>query len=68
MGSFGEAIDVEMEIFEANEDNYGGVTVNMKKEEPMDSLKFHSMLRASISYWRIEVYIYALVIYSFGKI
>ncbi|KAM3395155.1 nudix hydrolase 2 [Capsicum galapagoense] len=54
MGSFGEAIDVEMEIFEANEDNYGGVTVNMKKEEPMDSLKFHSMLRASISHWRIE--------------
>ncbi|XP_016463910.1 nudix hydrolase 2-like [Nicotiana tabacum] len=41
-----------MEIFEATEDNYGGVTVNMKKEEPMDSHKFHTMLVASISYWR----------------
>ncbi|CAN4084525.1 unnamed protein product [Withania somnifera] len=54
MGSLGEAIGIKMEIFEASEDNYGGVTVNMKKEEPMDSLKFHTMLRASISHWMLK--------------
>ncbi|XP_059282648.1 nudix hydrolase 2-like [Lycium ferocissimum] len=54
MGSIGEAIDIKMEIFEANEDNYGGVTVNMKKKEPMDSHTFHTMLRASISHWRLK--------------
>ncbi|XP_060190433.1 nudix hydrolase 2-like isoform X2 [Lycium barbarum] len=54
MGSIGKAIDIKMEIFEANEDNYGGVTVNMKKEEPMDSHTFHTMLRASISHWRLK--------------
>lgn len=58
MDSFGEAIDIKMEIFEAIEDNYGGVIVKMKKEEPMDSLKFHTMLRASISHWRLKVCIY----------
>ncbi|XP_060190209.1 nudix hydrolase 10-like isoform X2 [Lycium barbarum] len=54
MGSIGEAIDIKMEIFEANEDNYGGVTVNMQKEEPMDSHTFHTMLRASLSHWRLK--------------
>ncbi|XP_006348197.1 nudix hydrolase 2-like [Solanum tuberosum] len=55
MDSFEEAsIDIKMEIFEAIEDNYGGVIVNMKKEEPMDFLKFHSMLKASISHWRLK--------------
>ncbi|OIT00055.1 PREDICTED: nudix hydrolase 2-like [Nicotiana attenuata] len=41
-----------MEIFEATEDNYGGVTVNMKREELIDSHKFHTMLMTSISHWR----------------
>lgn len=54
MDSFGEAIDIKMEILEASEDDYGGVIVKMKKEESMDSLKFHNMLRASISHWRIK--------------
>ncbi|XP_049386919.1 nudix hydrolase 2-like [Solanum stenotomum] len=55
MDSVEEAsIDIKMEIFEAIEDNYGGVIVNMKKEEPMDFLKFHTMLKASISHWRLK--------------
>ncbi|KAG5596524.1 hypothetical protein H5410_037756, partial [Solanum commersonii] len=55
MDSFEEAsIDIKMEIFEAIEDNYGGVIVNMKKEELMDFLKFHTMLKASISHWRLK--------------
>ncbi|MCD7471622.1 hypothetical protein HAX54_012202 [Datura stramonium] len=53
MGSVEEANDKKMEILEAIEDNYGGVTIDMmKEEEPMDSLKFHTMLRTSISHWR----------------
>ncbi|KAK4369298.1 hypothetical protein RND71_013090 [Anisodus tanguticus] len=54
VNGFYEAIDINMEILEAIEDNYGGVTVNMKKEDPMDSNKFHTMLRTSISQWRLE--------------
>lgn len=65
MDSFEEAsIDMKMEIFEAIEDNYGGVIVNMKKEESMDFLKFHTMLKASISHWRIKVYIYIYLIFT----
>lgn len=65
MDSFGEAIDIKMEIFEAIEDNYGGVIVNMKKEEPMDSLKFHTMLRVSISHWKLKVCMLYLIFTHF---
>ncbi|KAJ0112242.1 hypothetical protein Patl1_01825 [Pistacia atlantica] len=37
-------------VLDADEDSYGGVTVNMEK--PMDSKVFTSVLRTSLSYWR----------------
>ncbi|KAJ0044837.1 hypothetical protein Pint_06181 [Pistacia integerrima] len=40
-------------VLDADEDSYGGVTVNMEK--PMDSKVFTSMLRTSLSYWRQQV-------------
>lgn len=42
-------------VFEAAEDAYGGVTVELR-ESSMDSGDFVTVLRASLSEWRDQVY------------
>lgn len=45
--------DEEVEVLNAVEDKHGGVIVNI--EEPMDSIVFASLLKASLSHWRVQV-------------
>lgn len=48
----------DMEILEATDDAYGGVIVDVRKK--MDPPTFVALLRASISRWRQQVYIFHL--------
>lgn len=43
---------LEVELFEGIEGNNGGVSVEMSEKEPMDSITFLTMLRASITQWK----------------
>ena len=57
----------QVELLSSDNDSYGGVVV--KIEQPIDSKIFPSLLRASISQWRQQVYIYIYVsIVSFNLI
>ena len=46
----------QVELLSSVNDLYGGVVVNIEK--PMDSEVFSPLLRASMSHWRQQVYIY----------
>lgn len=46
----------EVKLLSSVEDHYGGVIVEMK--EAMDSATFVSVLRASISHWREQVFLF----------
>ena len=48
----------QVELLSSDNDSYGGVVV--KIEQPIDSI-FPSLLRASISQWRQQVYIYIYI-------
>lgn len=43
-------------ILDAKEDDHGGVTVEMTNE-PLDPSVFGSLLRASLSHWRQQVFL-----------
>ena len=43
------------QVFEADEDAYGGMNVHIK--DSMDSIKFIAMLRASITQWTNQVFL-----------
>ena len=49
----------QVELLSSDNDSYGGVVV--KIEQPIDSKIFPSLLRASISQWRQQVYIYIYI-------
>lgn len=50
-------MEVEVDrILAAKEDAHGGVTVEMTNE-PMDPSVFGSLLRASLSHWRQQVFL-----------
>lgn len=56
-------------ILDAKEDDYGGVNVEMTNE-PLDPSVFGSLLRASLSHWRQQVFLilcifFFLVIYFY---
>ena len=51
----------QVELLSSDNDSYGGVVV--KIEQPIDSKIFPSVLRASISQWRQQVYIYMVSIW-----
>ena len=55
----------QVELLSSDNDSYGGVVV--KIEQPIDSKLFPSLLRASISQWRQQVYIYIYIV-SFNLI
>lgn len=55
----------EINLLHASEDAFGGVIVDMK--EPMSSGIFASVLRASISKWREQVFFFLIACFVFFR-
>lgn len=52
---FEGVMEENRQVFEADEDAYGGMNVHIK--DSMDSIKFIAMLRASITQWTNQVFL-----------